>query len=413
MDIVQVQHYASMIALGLGVPDSFLWSQLVEAADGRIDQSFTPVAYWRYERQLWTVDLYVADAKGMTIGLHVTPTELQIETAGGETPDHLIFRKFIAQGGVPASQAKIVLLVDRPYDAAQRYFQLAVLLEQYPDFTPDIAVSSDRNSFSYRDILSRVGSVSMTSYSELVFDAPDPTVSMVQCIRFDNKKDFLWRKKFRQALTEWKSQGSERSILHDENIIRIFISFDLEKRKFTNQVVYFRNVIKIALDMASSAELYINGMTGWVDKDGNHNPKSRAFFSEFDAVEDKLLQEITKGFPLRKIVRLQGLDIMQKARAISPIDFFVAPLGSAAMIPMQTGIPGVTYCSPKFRKSYGWMLEGKAVIVPENSVVAADGDPINQPQWARHDATGESYDIDMDTIVTLTRNTLDHLFTSS
>jgi hypothetical protein len=139
--------------------------------------------------------------------------------------------------------------------------------------------------------------------------------------------------------------ASKKACLEME--FKMFISFDLEKRKFQNQV----EILALAIDSAKIDGLniciYINGMTG---PDGGADSP---FYEDIRQEEIDLISDITERCGSFKYIHMFGWSLRRKLMHVSQCSLFIAPSGNASLIPMLLDIPGVFYASPAALKQLG------------------------------------------------------------
>ena len=97
------------------------------------------------------------------------------------------------------------------------------------------------------------------------------------------------------------------------------------------------------------------------------------------------------GTPIRY---LGGLDMLRKVSEIAACEFFAAPAGTAALLPLLADVPGVFYSHPALPLHFKNILQGFPDGVPICTTVA-QADP-SVPGVMRYDwagISGESYSI--------------------
>lgn len=402
---VEAHHHASFIGILGHENDLSIWQNHIRPAFPEFS-GFHPTKFWRHETSgdLWEAEILAADDAGNVAHLHFDQHSIPTITrlsSGTDAPDDQsllsVFAKHVRAGKLVSERSQIALIVNRPYDAAQRYFQLKLLYDRNPGFSPEIILRPDGNCYWIDELVPSSKIVDRKSLSSLQAMPKDPTVSIIQCIKWMPNSDFEWRGEFRKKVRQWYSDAPARH--KKDRSIGILISFELEKRVFVRQLEYFQHVLSTARSNFESIVLFINGMTGGVDG-GPIN-------AEINRTEMEITSLLLSDNPhVTDVVYMGGKSMQEKAALCASVDAFFAPLGTASTVPMMLGIPGIAYCSPKFYKSYAWMKEGNSHLVPPDKVWAADAKPIARPKWAEVDSTGESYDIDMEYLQSVTSGLL-------
>ncbi len=142
----------------------------------------------------------------------------------------------------------------------------------------------------------------------------------------------------------------------------ILISLELEKRIWVNQVEVYKAVTAKLLNKFSSLTIIVNGMTG-----KEYGEESREVKKMIEK-ERVLVKEMFHGFDV-DLIDLSGQTLRVKSKYISIIDMFIAPIGSATILPsLIFEKPGMTvgYTS-RFTPSYrSYVLDSTWIPPPES-----------------------------------------------
>lgn len=129
----------------------------------------------------------------------------------------------------------------------------------------------------------------------------------------------------------------------DKCALRLWVSFELEKRVWANQIAELGVIVDAlaqkCLRKGETLALVFNGMTGI--EQGN----SPWYIRRLIAREQRLLDEFSARLRCdHKIFNLAGRTLRVKTLFASEVDFVVAPIGSASLIPsLIFDKPGVVY----------------------------------------------------------------------
>lgn len=117
---------------------------------------------------------------------------------------------------------------------------------------------------------------------------------------------------------------------------KLMISLELEKRNWLNQVDLYQKTLLTLSKQFKDICLVINGMTGY---EFSQNSSNMAKVIEY---EKTLIDEITQACPLT-VIDLAGKTLREKTELIADIDMFIAPIGSATILPaLILQKPGMT-----------------------------------------------------------------------
>jgi len=117
--------------------------------------------------------------------------------------------------------------------------------------------------------------------------------------------------------------------------IKVLLSFDIEKRVWTNAAECVAAVWKELSERYSKVIFIINGMTGYVNKERDEG------IDKVIAAEKKAIENFFSG--LRgELLDLSGADALTKAAQFTEAALYIAPIGSATMLPsLLLGLPGI------------------------------------------------------------------------
>lgn len=130
------------------------------------------------------------------------------------------------------------------------------------------------------------------------------------------------------------------------------VSLELEKRVWVEQVEGIAQVLALLLAHHPQVELMVNGMTAPVSKP----PEDP--FADIAAREREAMAAICARLPGPVTLRhLHGLTLLEKAAALHQASYFIGPVGSASLLPLTLGLPGLLYGNRQAMLSVGWMFE--------------------------------------------------------
>ena len=184
---------------------------------------------------------------------------------------------------------------------------------------------------------------------------------------------------------------AERSA-RDPGTFRLGVAIELEKRVWVQQIPALGALFECLLSKVPSCEVYVIGMTG------STLQKELGKFQTIYEREALVIQAWSKQFQGRIQFRhLFGLSLQEKIPLLSQMDFFVAPAGTAAVIPSLAGVPGVCYSHPQLSDAFRAHLapfSDVAYICRSKTTDARDVTGLIDYEWAKDD--GFSYGIAVD-----------------
>ncbi|TCZ58755.1 hypothetical protein [Roseicella aquatilis] len=180
---------------------------------------------------------------------------------------------------------------------------------------------------------------------------------------------------------------------HRDGELRVFVSLELEKRVWTEQVEGFLALFAALRERAEKVVVLVNGMTGVIfEKEAQ---KLMANFDRVTSEEKKVISYWQNKLGLAfSFEYLGGCSFYEKVNRIAACDFFVAPGGTAALLALLAGVPGVYYSHPELQQNFSGMLgkfaEGKLICKASSNADKAAKGMFNYV-WAG--VGGESYSI--------------------
>ena len=118
----------------------------------------------------------------------------------------------------------------------------------------------------------------------------------------------------------------------------VLVSLEVEKRQWIEQVEGIGEFLLVLRDRVGAVHVLVNGMTananGWID------PRFKVIEESESAIIETWRSRLGPGV---RIDHLSGMTAADKAAAIRHADFFLAPAGSAALLPCLLDVPGVMY----------------------------------------------------------------------
>ncbi|KAA8610000.1 hypothetical protein [Salipiger aestuarii] len=189
---------------------------------------------------------------------------------------------------------------------------------------PDVISSESANfkSFSLDDCLKR---------------QRNPAVSWVEAFSYDQT---LVYKEASQMLKEISASGRDADPEVKKSKFKILISYEAEKRVWTQQKDGLIKLVKSLEDSFGEITVLVNGMTGYA---GSSPEETTHLFPSIVEAESDFINLIAASTNKTTAIHLSGLSVAEKASALRGVDFFTAPAVSAAMIPMLMDVPGVIY----------------------------------------------------------------------
>ncbi|MGK7870615.1 hypothetical protein [Falsiroseomonas sp. E2-1-a20] len=294
----------------------------------------------------------------------------------------------------PTSEIFFVLSSERIYDMLQ------TLLYAESRFGPaglDAGiklsyVSVIDKSFVTADDLGRIG----------LRDALNLRASEVPEFRRQNRASFIesldWHLA-RDSLADIPSISDLFSRLYPQdasNVIEknaIFLSLDLEKRVWIEQRAVLGSAIRKLKKCFNISTIYINGMTAPAKLDDCED-----FFGEIKRLEEAFILDLCSEISGVDFVHLHGCSLGTKVSAARHCHYFISPLGSAALIPMCNGVPGISYGTESFVKTGVQLLppsSAQVLLIPTENVRAIHDDlSAMKYKWSTNTPQGTSYSID-------------------
>ncbi len=124
-----------------------------------------------------------------------------------------------------------------------------------------------------------------------------------------------------------------------DDVFRVFISYEAEKRGWVEQEQAIIQLLKALKSQRPNIEVCVNGMT---DAPMNRG-KTAVRYASVKEREEELIQRLVRAVPDIRVTHLFGYTVEEKAVVLKSVDFFIAPVISAAMLPMLMDVPGVSY----------------------------------------------------------------------
>lgn len=171
----------------------------------------------------------------------------------------------------------------------------------------------------------------------------------------------------------------------------LLISLDAEKRIWTNQKECLSRLISII----KPERVYLNGMTAAAS--GKPQPNSL----KQEEFELQLMVEIIRESGVDvDFVSLYNKTIEQKVEAFKNVSFFIAPGGSAFLIPNIMGIPGIIVGNKSNSQWRNDFDNPRVKRVAISAITERDEPGFNRYSWG-FDSDYVSYEIDPDVLVSL------------
>jgi hypothetical protein len=382
-------------------------------------RSFDPVVIYRRDPALWEVAIYAADKDGHVLAFHFDDMEavslfaldrqFPVEGSFFERKPNILqqFREAVVAGALEdvGQEKYFALWVNRGYDTLLRISQIRVLREKYQkEFTPRLALRERGNMFEAADVL--------------------PFVSQVEKVA----EPANWREQLglRGQLIEFIEISGELAVDNHPNMIDLIrqmsacesefldaktaagsivllVSLDFEKRQFMEQEALIKRMIAYLSLRGKRIVLIVNGMTGMVDAPDD--------FPQVCAAEAQIIARIVGHRPGLDVIHMHNRTFTEKAALYRHVDYFLAPLGNASIIPQALDLPGIMYGPPGMLASFGWICEAipsRATLIDRSwsSIIDVDAALTNY-DWGHDDGSRNSYRIDLEKLSALAVRQID------
>ncbi|MCO6419381.1 hypothetical protein JYK14_24930 [Siccirubricoccus sp. KC 17139] len=137
--------------------------------------------------------------------------------------------------------------------------------------------------------------------------------------------------------------------------LRLFVSLEFEKRVWTEQAAALLALFAALRRPGRQLRVLVNGMTGVI-----FAPETAAMMGHYREV---MAQEkgVIEGWQARMgegfvVEHLAGADLVQKVHRIAGCHAFAAPGGTAALMGLLAGVPGVYYSHPELHRHFAGLL---------------------------------------------------------
>ncbi|MEI6158899.1 MAG: hypothetical protein WCP77_03605 [Roseococcus sp.] len=159
------------------------------------------------------------------------------------------------------------------------------------------------------------------------------------------------------------------------------ISLELEKRVWVEQVEALAGVLRLLQAHHPRVALMVNGMTSPALEPNREN------FADIAEQERQAIGAMLAGLPGSiPVLHLHGHTILEKSEALARANYFIGPIGSASLLPLALGIPGLVYGSAEGVKAARWMIEprdGIRIFPPRHVTSAPEAKGARRYSWAR------------------------------
>ncbi len=160
------------------------------------------------------------------------------------------------------------------------------------------------------------------------------------------------------------------------------ISLDFEKRVWVEQVEAISRLLRLILAQYPRLELLVNGMAAPALESGRD-----AFADVAERERDAIAGMLAALPPGIEVRHLHGETLATKSEAFARAAFFIGPVGSASLLPLALGTPGLVYGSAAALKHVGaWQTEGREqmrVLPPQHVSIVQDAAGARSYRWAQ------------------------------
>lgn len=378
--------------------------------------SDVPHTLWRCDRGLWEATLYFvveADTAMMITLAGVDDLSVCIRSPDGtrtagrlgrsaeieQRLDTLLQRHAQGDGAAVGSDTVFALWVARGYDTMQRVAQLRQLAAEFgPDFRPRLAINAVGNLLDpdvalpfAREAL-RIGQPGVWR-REISTD-----INLCECLKYEYRRQNAFHEeilRFIRVLAQQDGDSASGAAAEADARFSVFISIEAEKRQMTNQADFFLSLLT-ALQMAHGPlDVFVNGMTG--------NIEGVDHFSDIRDFEASLIAKLAEALPEVRFTHMHNWTFATKAISCRRLDFYVAPIGTAMLIPLALEIPGVVYNSPDMLTQFLWFLKvmpSRTVAIDRGWTHTVEGDlAMRKYAWGWQDKSRMSYALDVEQVV--------------
>lgn len=172
----------------------------------------------------------------------------------------------------------------------------------------------------------------------------------------------------------------------------VFIALELEKRVWLEQ----KPVLVAALQELSRrygfTHVYLNGMTAPPALES-----AASFFEEVRGVEENFMRDILQDAPNVSVTHLHRATLSDKIKALLLCEYFIAPAGSASLLPIVCRVPGICFGLSDFLIVSKKLLptqNGEVHVIDPKLAVPLSGDmSIQKYSWSTNTPQGRSYSI--------------------
>jgi len=376
------------------------------------DLRTNPCRIFRRDRHSWAVSIFVDSPANGLYMLDSTDWCFSIRSRAGtmsagqdreaEYAEKLYQSVGASTSIVPPGELPTVHIVaksNRFFDSLLFSFALDELIEAaIPGRWLDLVLVDSMHFRSFAGYaanprVTKIVTVTATALHQMV--ARSPRDVWIQCLRFPADQ---WRSSYRRRFEAFvRSRRAQITTATLQPVFTVLISFELEKRRWLQQAEGLFRLLSALRVRHGDLRVLVNGLTAPVT---GSLPPAFAPLQEEEAAMMAALQ-IRLG-PQVAFASLYGLTLTAKIDAINGADFFVAPIGSASLVPAYLGIPGVIYGTAEFADDNAWLYDGLGAVrrFATAWVRPHQGDEsIMKYDWARYDASSHSYSIEPDDFV--------------
>lgn len=173
---------------------------------------------------------------------------------------------------------------------------------------------------------------------------------------------------------------------------RLFLSLELEKRIWVEQFEVLLSAVEFLKTEYGFDTVIINGMTA-----PEGLPKEQPFFEEIARREDDFARDLQGKVSGVAVETTRRMTLKQKISHITSCSYFIAPAGSAALLPILCDVPGICFGTKDFLRAALHLLpedRNRFNVLDPAEVQLVSGElSVQRYTWAANTPQGQSYSI--------------------
>jgi hypothetical protein len=388
-----------------------------QAAAGYL-RGFECAAALRRDTGVWTCQLHCFAADGSQIALTCTIRQFDLVLTGRQAAQFSLGKgsagleglaKLATRADELADKVKSIPLrsigkrsafvadVTRIHDQLNVFSQIEHLGRDTHPHLADILFEAPKIGFveaRHCMDLSRFGERrSFSTYDNLRAELT-PELNLIRCVTLDHQAgvtDAGFLRAFRSMAAECTATPSVR----EAGQVRIFYSIEAEKRGWIEQDETLQAFTRALAERHTRVTVFVNGMTAPLQGE------PEGFFTDVRRLEEAFIDRLKAAVPGTEVVHLFGRTVAEKVCALRGLDFFLAPAGTASLIPLYLDVPGVMYGAPPLMDSFSSLKHNpRALRLPKTLARSIDDHlGVRQYDWAKSAPHGLSYSIAADDLL--------------